>query len=76
MDQSAVEVVPADKEDGEDEQAAAEEQARRDQDPFFFCRWISERPGLWFGKDHKMCVLKVLYSGIKSNRKIQTLLHL
>ena len=26
------------------------EQAKRDKDPLFFCRWITKRPGLCFGK--------------------------
>ena len=33
-----------------DSDREAEAQAIRDQKPFFYCRWVAERPGRWFGK--------------------------
>ena len=39
-----------------DEDAERRKQHQRDQDPLFFCRWITTYPKTFFGKIHTSCL--------------------
>ena len=49
--EDSIEIVPHGAKDinGVDAATLEAEQARRDQEPLFFCKWFAEKPALCFG---------------------------